>query len=63
MRGKYVSEHGLTQDVAIVKSEVTGKYVQDGQFMADLVWWIETIDGKIWLEGAATVKLPSRQVR
>lgn len=61
MRGKYVSEHGLTQDVAIVKSQVTNKYVLDGQFMADLVWWIETIDGKVWLEGAASVKLPSRQ--
>lgn len=63
MRGKYVSEHGLTEDIALVKSQVTGKYVQDGQFMADLVWWIETIDGKVWLEGAATVKLPSRQAR
>ncbi|MRW88543.1 hypothetical protein GJ699_00930 [Duganella sp. FT80W] len=63
MRGKYVSEHGLTEDVALVKSQITSKYVLDGQFMADLVWWIETVDGKVWLEGAATVKLPSRQAQ
>jgi acyl dehydratase len=62
MRGKFVSEHGLTQDMAITRSYVTGKYVRDGQFMVDLVWWIETIDGKIWLEGGATVRLPSRSV-
>ena len=61
LKGRYVSEHGLTQDVAIVQSEVVGKHVQDGAFMVDLVWWIETIDGKIWLEGGATVKLPSRR--
>lgn len=61
MRGRHVSEHGLTQDVAIVKSEVVAKSVRDDAFVVDLVWWVETIDGKIWQEGAATVKLPSRR--
>jgi hypothetical protein len=61
MKGRYVSEHGLTQDVALVKSEVVGKQVRDGAFYADLVWWIETIDGQVWLEGEASVKLPSRR--
>jgi hypothetical protein len=61
MKGRFVSAHGLTQDVAIVKSYVTGKQVRDGQFLADLVWWVETIDGQVWLEGAATVKLPSKR--
>lgn len=61
MKGRHVTEHGLTQDVAIVKSEVVGKSARDGAFMVDLVWWIETLDGKIWEEGAATVKLPSRR--
>lgn len=60
--GRFVSEHGLTQDVAIVKSQVVGKDVRDGAFLVDLVWWIETIDGKIWLEGGATIKLPSKRV-
>jgi hypothetical protein len=61
MRGKFVSEHGLTGDVAIVKSYLTKKYVRDGKFMVDLVWWIENIDGQIWEEGSATIRLPSRK--
>ena len=60
MRGRYVQTHGMTQDVAITKSEVVGKYVKNGRFLVDLVWWIETIDGKIFEEGKATVRLPSR---
>lgn len=61
MKGRHVTEHGLTQDVAIVKSEVVGKLVRNDAFLVELVWWIETIDGRIWQEGAATVKLPSRR--
>lgn len=60
MKGRFVSEHGLTQDVALVRSEVVGKYARDGAFYTDLVWWIETLDGKVWEEGAATVRLPAR---
>ena len=60
LKGRHVTEHGLTQDVAIVKSQVVGKEVRDGAFLVDIVWWVETIDGKIWEEGGATVKLPSR---
>lgn len=62
LQGRFVSEHGVTQDVALVQSQVVAKNVRDGQFMVDLVWWVETIDGKIWLEGAASVKLPSRKL-
>ena len=32
-----------------------------GQFLVELVWWIETLDGQIWEEGGATVRLPSRR--
>ncbi|MFT4089454.1 MAG: hypothetical protein QM645_01890 [Asticcacaulis sp.] len=60
MKGRYASAHGLTKDVAIVKSYVTKKYVTDGKFYVDLVWWIETIDGQIFEEGAATVRLPHK---
>lgn len=63
MKGRFVEAHGLTQDVALVKSEVVGKSVRDGAFFAELVWWIETIDGQVWQEGAATVKLPSKSQR
>jgi hypothetical protein len=61
LKGRFVEEHGLTQDVAIVRSEVTGKDVRDGQFFVELVFWLETIDGKIWLEGCASIRLPSRK--
>jgi len=60
MKGRYVTAHGLTKDTAIVKSYVTKKYAKDGEFLVDLVWWIETIDGQIFEEGGATVKLPSK---
>lgn len=60
MKGKFVSTHGLTGDIALVKSEVVGKYVRDGKRYVDLVWWIETIEGDIWEEGLATYRLAAR---
>jgi len=60
MRGRFVDTHGMTQDVAITKSEVVSKYVKDGRHLVDLVWWIETIDGRIFEEGKTSVRLPSR---
>jgi len=60
MKGKFVNIHGLTGDVAIVKSYVYDKYSRDGDHFVELVWWVENIDGQIWEEGGATVKLPSR---
>jgi hypothetical protein len=62
MKDKYVNAHGLTNDVAIVKSYVYDKYVRDGNFMVELAWWIESIDGDIWEEGGATIKLPSKRL-
>jgi len=58
MKGRYVDAHGLTQDVALVQSRVVAKAIVDGQPLVDLVWWIETLDGQIWEEGGATVRLP-----
>jgi hypothetical protein len=60
MRGRYVHTHGLSQDVALVQSRVVSKAVVDGQALVELVWWIETIDGQIWQEGAATIRLPRK---
>jgi acyl dehydratase len=59
----YANAHGLTRDMAIVKSYVYDKYVRDLEFFVDLAWWIESIEGDIWLEGGATVKLPSTRAR
>lgn len=61
MAGKHVLAHGLTGDLALVKSYVYDKYVRDGEFLVDLAWWIETIEGDIWLAGGATVRLPSKR--
>ena len=61
MKGKTCTVHGLTGDLALVKSYVYDKYHCDGAFFAELAWWIETIEGDIWLTGGATVKLPSRR--
>jgi hypothetical protein len=62
MAGKHALAHGLTGDLAVVKSYVYDKCVRDGEFLVDLAWWIETVEGDIWLEGSATVKLPSARL-
>jgi hypothetical protein len=59
MAGKQALAHGLTGDLALVKSYVYDKYVRNGKYYVDLAWWIEAIEGDIWLAGGATVKLPS----
>jgi hypothetical protein len=61
MKGKYILTHGLTGDLGIVKSYVYDKQVRDGEFLVDLAWWVETIDGYIWENGGATVRLPSKR--
>jgi hypothetical protein len=63
MQGRYADSHGLTRDLALVKSYVYDKYVRDGEFLVELAWWIEAVTGDIWLEGGATVKLPSKRMR
>jgi hypothetical protein len=62
MKGKHVSAHGLTTDLAITKSYVYNKYVKDGDYLVDVAWWVESIDGYIWEAGGVTVKLPSKNV-
>jgi hypothetical protein len=60
MNGIHELAHGLTGDLAIVKSYVHNKRVVDGDRLVELTWWIETIEGDIWFSGGATVRLPSR---
>lgn len=62
MKGRNIVTHGITGDLAIVKSCVYDKYVRDGEYLVEIGWWIETIDGHIWEDGGATVRLPSRNV-
>ena len=60
MDGKYVNAHGMTTDLAIVRSYVYDKYWRDGEPLVDLALWVESIDGYIWWAGGATVRLPSK---
>ena len=60
LNGRYPTTHGLTQDIAIIKSYVHDKSIKGDKHFVDLIWWIETIDGDIWEEGGARIKLPSR---
>jgi hypothetical protein len=61
MKGRHALAHGLTGDLALVKSYVYDKYFLDDESLVELGWWIETIEGDIWLEGGATVRLPSKR--
>jgi acyl dehydratase len=60
---KVVNAHGLTYELAIVKSYVAKKYQKGNEYFVDLIWWIENLDGYIWEEGGATVKLPSKNAK
>ena len=59
--GRDADTHGLTRDLALVKSYVYDKYVRDGEFLVELSFWVEAVTGEIWLVGGATVQLPSRR--
>jgi hypothetical protein len=63
MRHRHADAHGMTTDLALVKSYVYDKYVRDGEFFVELAWWIEAVTGHIWTDGDATVRLPSRKAR
>jgi hypothetical protein len=62
-RGKFVNTHGLTTDIAIIKSCVYDKYVRNDEYFVELGWMIENIEGYIWTEGGATVRLPSKNAK
>lgn len=52
--------HGLERDVMLVRSRVYNKYVENGEYLIDLAWWIEDLNGCVYEEGQATAALPSR---
>lgn len=61
MKDKTVNAHGMSEDLALIKSYVYDKYVKDDDCLIDVAWWIETIVGDIWLAGGFTVKLPKKK--
>lgn len=60
LKDKKINIHGLVGDLCLNKSYVAGKYEKDGEYIVELVWWCETIDGLIYQEGEAAVALPAR---
>ncbi len=61
MADKCVNVHGLTKDIALVKSVVADKYVKNGEYLVKLIWWTEDIDDGIYNEGCAEVALKYRE--
>jgi len=60
MKGKRGDWHGLSGDTAINKAYVIDKYQKNNEHFVDLIWWVETLDKDLILEGYATVKLPNK---
>jgi len=60
---RVVNAHPLSNDVGIVQAYIEKKFVRNNEFFVDLVWWVEDIDGYIFEEGGATVRLPSKNVK
>jgi hypothetical protein len=60
---RVVNAHPLSNDVGIVQAYIEKKYVRNNEFFVDLVWWVEDIDGNIFEEGGATVRLPSKKAK
>jgi len=62
-QGRFMLTHGFDGDLAITKAYVCDKYIKDGKHYADLVVWLETIDGEVWSECYAVVELPSKEAK
>lgn len=61
MENRHTEVHGEEGDMSITHLYVTGKRMdENGDHLADLTWWCETIEGQIHTEGTATVLLPGR---
>lgn len=59
MKGKEATTHPMQHDLAICKLYVIGKRIESGLRLVDLVWWIETLEGDIWMDGSCQISLPS----
>ena len=60
MEGKMAACHLLENDLCISKAHVIRKYEKNGEYLVDLIFWIETIDGDVVEEGMFTVALPKK---
>ena len=53
-------QHGLSGDFLITRGYVTKKFEQNGGHYVELQWWISRLFGKVYEEGVATIRLPSK---
>ncbi len=53
--------HGLTNDVAIIKTCVVDKYVENTDHIAKIVFWLEDIEGRCWFNGEVEAVLPAKK--
>lgn len=58
--GRPVTAHGLEGDIALTKSYVRRKYIEDGRGCVELIWSVEDIEGNVWQEGSTILELPRR---
>ena len=59
MEDRFTDVHGEAGDLIISRIYVTGKNEETST--VELTWWTETIEGQIFTEGTAEVKLPKKQ--
>lgn len=60
MKDKTVNTHGLTRDTAEISSVVIDKYTRNGKYLVKLIWWINDVNGNIWIDGCAEVEFPHK---
>lgn len=61
LKDRKTAGHDKLGDVLIGRGIVTGKRVEDGEHLVDLLVWIEDIDGDIGTAAKATVRLLSKE--
>ena len=56
-----ISAHGLTNDIARIKTYVADKYVENEEHIVKVVFWNTDIEGNDWISGEMEVVLPSKK--
>lgn len=57
-----ITDKNRKYDCTRVRSWVTKKYYEDGEYLVELAWFVEDFNGNPDMPGSAIVRLPSRSV-
>lgn len=60
---KILGGHGVGGDAVVARAQVTRKYTDNGDHLADLVVWTENLAGEVWQTATVTVQLNSKKDR